>query len=218
MRNKRLLLVIILLTLLVLTPVLAIKAQIGSPRMILKENLEQGEIKTIERSISVKNPNNFTVNVSASVISRKGYFEEMVKILNPEFTLLSNETKNLDLIMTINKYGTHEGEIAVRFNSGSERAGLVSYIIITVFGGVPEEPPERESKNESREEEVILEDEIDQTKNNTNGSVQVSVGGDTLEKQTKSNKLSPALILFSVLIGIIVVLGLLYFFVIERRI
>lgn len=128
--NKKILVVaILLLSLILITNVLAITASIGNARMILRA--ETGD--TLEKSILVKNINNVSVNI---VLTASGDLQDSITIKDKNFTLQPNEEKNAYFTIKVTKTGTTESKINVQFTpvGGKNGAGLSSTIVVIASG------------------------------------------------------------------------------------
>lgn len=128
--DKKIVFVIsLLMSLILITNVLAITASIGNARMILR--VETGD--TIEKSILVKNMNNVSVNIA---ITASGDLKDYITIKDNNFTLDPGEEKNAAFSIKVTKTGTTESKINVQFTpvDGKNGAGLSSNIMVIASG------------------------------------------------------------------------------------
>ena len=128
--NKTLqnLLIVLLFVLIFSNSVFAITGSIGNAKMIL--SVDVGD--TVERSILVKNVNNVSVNVS---VSATGDLEKEIIILDKEFALESGDEKKAWFKVKLNKEGTYNNKINVKFipsDINGSGVGLASNVIIKV--------------------------------------------------------------------------------------
>lgn len=129
--NKKTLVIAIflILTLILITNVLAITASIGNARMILRA--ETGDV--IEKSIRVINNNDVAVNI---ILTASGDLQDSITIKDKNFTLEPSEEKNAFFTIKITKTGTTESKINVQFTpvDGKNGAGLSSTIVVIASG------------------------------------------------------------------------------------
>jgi hypothetical protein len=107
------------------TQVYAITGSIGNARMILRQEIGD----KIEKSILVKNTNDVPVNVELSVF---GDLEKYITIKDQNFSLASGEEKKAFFVVNVQKEGTTESKINVKFSpvDGKNGVGLTSTIIV----------------------------------------------------------------------------------------
>ena len=136
MNKKIVFIVSLLMTLILISNVLAITASIGNARMILRA--ETGDI--LEKSILVKNVNDVAVNI---ILTASGDLEKDIIIKDKNFILQPNEEKKAFFTIKVTKAGTTESKINVQFTLVGEKngAGLSSNIIVIAneTGGSEEE-------------------------------------------------------------------------------
>ena len=126
MVNKTLHIVTVLMIFILLTSsVYALTANMGNARMVLK--VKPGD--TVDKSILVTNINNVTIDISSFA---SGDLENNTKIINPKFSLLPGEKKNINFQIKVTKEGTTNTKINVKFTTATEKngVGLASNIII----------------------------------------------------------------------------------------
>lgn len=132
MVNKNLLMVVTgLIVLLMIVSVFAITANIGNARMILRQ--KPGD--TVSKTVLVNNINDISVDIESYA---SGDLENFTTIKNPKFTLAAGESKNIEFTIKVEKEGTTETKINVKFmptgNVGGG-VGLSSTVIIIAGQG-----------------------------------------------------------------------------------
>lgn len=156
---RKIVLLFIILALIAL-PVFGLKASIGNARAIINVDIESGEIKTIERTILVRNVNDVPVNITLEPI---GDLELLAIIVDRSFTLQPGEEKKAKYFVKLEYSGDYAGKIGVSFRTLTGEGipiGLFSELIVHVTG--PEAPQEFLDKLEeirTREPESIPEPE-----------------------------------------------------------
>lgn len=163
--------------------VYAITGSIGNARMILR--VDQGD--TIERYILVKNVNDESLNIEVT-----GSGDLKVDIKDDVFTLGPNEDKKAYFTIKVNKAGTTESKINVKFSpiDGGNGVGLSSTVIIIaeekegffegLFGGDDANEDTGDSSDDS-EDVVVSFGKKDDTEN---------IPADSETGNTSSNKKS----------------------------
>jgi len=117
----------------------ALTGSIGNARVVLYPSVGFFGT-TIERTILVKNVNDYEINVT---VVPEGNFSEIAKIIDTNFILQPQEEKEARLTLTIKKPGDYSGKINVLFapeNGYGAGVALQSTIIIhaTKSGGNPD--------------------------------------------------------------------------------
>ena len=103
----------------------ALTGIISPARFVIRTN--QGEI--VEKYISIKNPNNSTVNIELNSSADPGV---NITLINKTFSLNSNETKKAFFKIKSNEIGTKEGKINIRFSKTKENITLTSRITLII--------------------------------------------------------------------------------------
>lgn len=85
------------------------------PRMIIRVNVTSGETTTIERFLTVKNENNFSIDVQF----QPGGDIANITHLEQNITLEPNETRDVNFTVDIAEPGTYNGKITVTYSSGT---------------------------------------------------------------------------------------------------
>jgi len=111
---------------------MALTASMGNVRMILYPEVYPGETTVVEKSIQVNNVNDQEIMIS---LSTQGNFTDIIRIVDTNFTLGANESKNARFQIVLDKPGKYEGKVFVAFNPISQHynaspVGLASNIII----------------------------------------------------------------------------------------
>ncbi len=128
MVNKKMLVCFALFVL--IGSVSAITGSIGNARMILRA--ETGDV--IDKYILVKNVNNVSVDVN---LSASGDLAEYIDILDNYFRIEPGNEKKAQFKVSVEKVGTTEGTINVKFTpiDGKNGVGLMSTVIVIAEKG-----------------------------------------------------------------------------------
>lgn len=123
-------LLVLIMTVCIMSSALALTANIGNARMILRVNVGD----TVSKTVLVRNVNNASVNISAFA---SGDLANYTVIKNPTFTLASNEEKNIEFTIKVTKNGTTTTKINVGFAPTEGKGGGVglSSEVIIIAGG-----------------------------------------------------------------------------------
>jgi len=115
-------------------------ASIGSPRMVLYENISAGEKINIKESVIVKNENLFPVLIE---VTPTGIWKDKIELISNNFTLESNSEREVFYNIRIDKAGYYEGDLIVVFKQESEKkeVALAQDLVVIV------NPVEKQSKN-----------------------------------------------------------------------
>jgi len=107
-----------------------ITGSIGNARMILRA--ETGD--TIDKYILVKNVNNISLDVE---LSASGDLAEYIDILDDSFRLEPESEKKAEFVINVERPGTTQGTIDVKFTpiDGKNGVGLMSTIIVIAEKG-----------------------------------------------------------------------------------
>jgi hypothetical protein len=120
-----------LLILVSIDSALSLTASMGNARMILYPNMEEGKPYLIERTILVKNVNDIPLKIT---LEPMGALENQTEIIDTNFVLQPNETRNARFSITILGPGKYETNVGVSFypenSTKEEGVGLMSNIII----------------------------------------------------------------------------------------
>ena len=153
------LIALVLVLILQLSFISSLTGSIGNARVVLYP--EVGFFgTTLERTILVKNVNDYSINVSVNVAEE---YKDVIKIIDSEFTLEPGEEKDAAFEIRIKKAGDYEYKVNVLFapqNGNGAGVALSSTIIIHARG---------ESNDDSDVEDNSTEI-IDDTNNNSNVS------------------------------------------------
>lgn len=118
---------VVLLLVFFINDVYAITGSIGNARMVLRPELGD----KIEKSILVKNINDVPVNIELSVL---GDLEKYIIIKDNNFVLQPGDERKAFFVIDVQKGGTTETKINVKFSpiDGGNGVGLSSTIVIIV--------------------------------------------------------------------------------------
>lgn len=122
----------ILLIILNLSTVFALTASMGNVKMVLYPDVYPGETTIINRSIKVNNVNDIEVRI---LLSTEGNFSNIINIIDGNFTLGVNESRDAKFQILLNESGRYDGKIFVTFDPqgntiNASPVGLASNIII----------------------------------------------------------------------------------------
>ncbi|MBN1156681.1 hypothetical protein JXA85_03635 [Candidatus Woesearchaeota archaeon] len=114
-------------------PALAIRGSIGNGIIYIDEVLARGETKVVEKSITVNNQNNITVDIKVDAISD---LKNITDVLDNEFSLEPGESRDARFKIELKGDMQLEGRIAVAFSpsdktSGDAGVGLQSKVRIS---------------------------------------------------------------------------------------
>lgn len=212
MRHTLLLLVLLML---VIPTVYSLSISIGEAKVILRADVPDGQIVTIDRSMRIKNPNDIPVMVN---LEPSGGYKRIIELADNNFVLQPNETKRAYFKIVLRSGGRYEGKILVSFkpeNSSSKEMpiGFSSTIVIVANGTVTQDYYDamnstEDNKDEEKKEPVDLGDE--EIPENASFSLDTTPS----DKNVSSGKASP--IIGIVLVAVIVILGAIIFFIIRR--
>lgn len=171
---KKGILILSLVLLLSCSFVYALTGSIGNARMILYP--EVGFFgTTIEKSITVRNVNNESVNISLQVSDE---LKDVIELIDDSFILQPGEEKDAAFLIKLRKAGDYEGNINVFFTSlegGKTGVALSSTIIILADG----ESNDNSDNSDNTNDDTIID---------SNGT---GITGNVVSDQ---NKISPVLI------------------------
>lgn len=189
---------IFLALLISLTLVSALTGSIGNARMVLTAN--KGD--TISKTILVQNINNVSINIS---MFPSGDLEASTKINGANFTLAPGESRNVPFTIKVDKAGTTETKINVRFISTTDKnaVGLSSQIVINTQGSSSDNPSENSSDNPATNDS--------QTSINT-----TAIGSNIKNAMSGITSMNPILLLILAL-GILLILLLIFLIIITRK-
>ena len=124
--------VLLFLALISISSVFALAASMGNVRRVLYPDIYPNETTILNKTIKVNNINDREISI---LLETQGNFSDYIKILDPEFSLAPNTSKDARFQIILNKSGRYEGKIFVTFNPGgndlnSSPVGLASNIII----------------------------------------------------------------------------------------
>ena len=134
MRTKTNLKIILSLTLilfLIVPLISSFTATISNPRMVLYDNITQGEIITIQDSVIAVNDNDHDTNI---IIKPLGVWKNKIKVTEENFTLKAWEQKEVFYTIIIDKAGAYVGDILVTFErpNSTDQLSLVQELEVYV--------------------------------------------------------------------------------------
>lgn len=121
---------LLIISLLILIPFSsAFTATIANPRMVFYENISKGEVLEIQNSVIAVNDNPEKVFVNITPLDE---FEDRFFIEKNYFEIESDERKEINYTVFIDKSGVYEGNILVTFKekNSPNKLSLVQEIII----------------------------------------------------------------------------------------
>ena len=138
---KKILYVLVLFTLaslFILPAVLGLSASLGTARAIINANVVPGKVTTIDRTLTVNNVNNISVNLSIEAL---GDLRNITRMIDKNVVLGPGESKDIAFQVEIRQPKQYEGSLAIAFypsdiTNGKGGVGLDSRLII--FGVGPE--------------------------------------------------------------------------------
>jgi hypothetical protein len=138
----------------------SLTASIGNARMILKPEVPEGKIVTIDKSLLVRNVNNISVNVSLEPDER---YKRIIALGEESLILSPGESGTVPFTITLKSGGNYEGKILVTFRPQMPMekqvpVGLSSTIIIVAQGPVNDEYYAVMAPENSTEEEIPQEE------------------------------------------------------------
>jgi len=128
--QKRNLLIALAVVFLSVQFVLAFTASISNPRMVLYQNITQGEKLVFENSVTVNNDNPNDVQIT---IQPTGDWKTRVNVAESNFTLKADERKEVVYTISIEESGYYGGDILATFSDGNSNNTLSAAQEIEVF-------------------------------------------------------------------------------------
>lgn len=210
MNVKKVISVLFILVVLV-APVYALTASLGSSRAVINFELKDGGSNILERDVIVRNVNDYPIEVT---LEGDGDFKGVITFPVNPVTLDADSEKPIPFKVKISQPGTLEGKINVYFRRGDgiqETPAVLraTYIVLVTGEGqeVPTQPQEPSDDNSTQEAPRTFE-----TPDDGNGSVGLSIGGNSVGKPVnpESGGANWFLISFLAFIAILIVLGAVY--------
>lgn len=138
----------------------ALTASMGNARMVIRANVTEGEITTIDKEIQVNNVNEYPIIVT---LTSSKELEDIVTIADSEFVMQPDETKFAKFQINLEWGGTYDGKIFVSFAPEDKTmkqspVGLASRIIILAEGPQNPNPPADDNETITDNAEDIAED------------------------------------------------------------
>ncbi len=128
--------VLLFVLIIALPSICSIRTRIGNVRAIVNVNASPQDPAVLQRSILVKNTNDFAVRINVVVDEKYDYF---IDIQDEEFVLQPAESKNARYTATIDRGGIFEIAFNVGFSPADpdvkdNNAGLISTLIVNSEG------------------------------------------------------------------------------------
>ena len=130
--------------------ILAVTANIGNARMILRAKVGD----TIEKKVLVININNETIDISSFA---SGDLKDYITITDGNFSLEPLEERNITFTVKVAKEGTTESKVNVKFFSPTENRGVglsSDIVVIASKDGSSYVPDENNIKNNNTSEDT----------------------------------------------------------------
>ncbi len=118
------------LLLIVLPLISSLTATIGNPRMVLYENITDGETLDIENNVKIINNNDFDIRIE---LNATGDWENRVIFEKSNFTIIAGETKIANYTLGIEEAGRYHGDIMVIFNDPNSNNDLALAQEVVLF-------------------------------------------------------------------------------------
>ena len=198
------LLILFLVFVLVVSSVNAITGSVGNLKVVLRPEVNNGDVVVIDRVLKINNVNDVDIKVTLTPDQILDSFSE---IIDKEFVLKPGESKDAKFKLNLKNSGTYTGHIYVRFSElEGKNPGVVlsSTVTIVASGTAPEfvEPEETEEVLDGSEktDEVVEETNEEQ-------KVDVSLGN-----KENINVANPLVGIFIIFLVLVIGLGLLLVF------
>lgn len=216
MRSFITVVIMILACLLTVSTAYALTGSLGNARMVLRPNVIDGQITTIDKTLLVNNVNDIPINIQVFPDYK---YSKIVTILDPSFTLQPGESKNARIQIQLKSGGNYEGRIHVTFTSadpnvGSTPIGLSSTIIILANGTITQDYYDVMNATVPENESTVISIEDLQGINtpdngiNTNPDNSATAGASsTAGSSSKGGKLN-ALTLLLLVVGLLVLVAI----------
>jgi len=140
--------------------VLALSATIGNAKMILRPDITPGEVTRIQKSILIKNVNEYPVTVT---LTPDDTLAQIINMPTTEYKLQPDEQVDVPFTITLTREGKYDGKIFVLFkpddpNIRDSPVGLTSRVIIVTSGYTGEEETETPENESVRVQEQPTQD------------------------------------------------------------
>lgn len=111
----------------------ALTASIDKPKMVLYENISEGSELEFEQSVIVNNNNDYEIEI---FIEPTGDWKNRIEISGPKFSLPAGDRKEVFYAVKIDKAGSYNGDIIVKFvdNKAKTQVSLAQELIVHVKG------------------------------------------------------------------------------------
>jgi len=208
--NFKLIVVIIFVFLIATNTASALSATIGNAKMVLRPEITPGKTKVIQRSILIKNVNEYPVQVTLTV---DPMLKEIITMPKSEYTLQADEQVDVPFTIRLNKEGLYDGKIYVLFKPGAEGiadspVGLTSHIVIITKGY---------NASESTKNQTLLVNETTNVAQNQTKPVTVTEKTTTTVVQSKQPSI-PNIAVGIIVVAVIVIIGGIISYLIIRKV
>ncbi len=204
------LLTLFLVFVLVVSSVSAITGSVGNLKVVLRPEVNKGDVVVIDRVLKINNVNDVDIKVTLTPDQILDSFSE---IIDKEFILKPGESKDAKFKLNLKNSGTYTGKIYIRFSElEGKNPGVVlsSTVTIVASGTAPEfvEPEETEevpNEPEKIDNDVVNGDSEEQ-------KVDVSLGDKDLENKENIDVANPLVGIFIIFLVLVIGIGLLLMF------
>ncbi|HLC95840.1 MAG TPA: hypothetical protein VJH97_00780 [Candidatus Nanoarchaeia archaeon] len=217
------LLTILFLALVLIYSAAALTASIGTGRMILRVEVEDGTPLVINREIIVHNSNNVSVKI---LLEPDALLQKIMEMKDNDFILAPGESKDARFTLTLNSGGVYDGKVLVRFlpvneTSGDASAGLVSNIVVIANGTITDEyyeittidePVDDLGASSYQPEGGIVTDDVD-----SNQSVSLTLGGDRTSAQNPFESIASPIIGFLIIVVFVAIGASVYILIAKKK-
>ncbi len=239
--SKKISLIFVTLLLLIIPLAFAITGSVGSGKIYLKEEISPNQPTEIQKTLRVINNNDFPVTITISVVED---LTDITEIIDNDFVLKANEEKDARYAFILKRPGTYSGKILTMFKPEEGNGiALATEVQVIAYGEGDFPPPEENNQ----EDDTPTDNNADQNDNNdpetddnTDDSQQnqdtttdqtppsttpskTNIKTDNIQpttptgKTTKTTKTKPNPFYGTFLILVIVVLGLMIYFLLTKN-
>ena len=200
------LLTLFLVFVLVVSNVSAITGSVGNLKVVLRPEVNSGDVVVIDRVLKINNVNDVDIKVTLTPDQILDSFSE---IIDKEFVLKPGESKDAKFKLSLKNSGAYTGKIYVRFSEleGKNPGVVLSSTVTIVASGTAPEFVEPEETDEEVLNEPEKNDEIVDKESNEEQKVDVSLGN-----KENVNIANPLVGIFIIFLVLVIGLGFLLIF------
>jgi len=200
------LLTLIVMFILILSSVNAITGSVGNLKVVLRPEVNSGDVVIIDRTIKINNVNDVDVKV---ILTPDQILDSFSEIIDKEFVLKPGESKDAKFKLSLKNSGAYTGKIYVRFSEleGKNPGVVLSSTVTIVASGTAPEFVEPEETDEEVLNEPEKNDEIVDKESNEEQKVDVSLGN-----KKSVDIANPVVGVFIIFLVLVVGIGLLLVF------